>query len=113
LLELGQVGGAQGVGLGNDRNEVDARAQSLHDFNVQRLEGVAGGADEVEARVHAEVDLLGPARLLLLQHVRLMLVVEELDDGLPGVAVVDVVAKARGVDDGQANWSGQTGICYM
>jgi hypothetical protein len=33
-----------------------------------------------------------------------MLVVEKLDDGLPGVAVVDVVAKAGGVDDGQADW---------
>jgi hypothetical protein len=32
-----------------------------------------------------------------------MLVVEELDDGLPGVAVVDIVAKARRVDDGEAD----------
>jgi len=32
-----------------------------------------------------------------------MLVVEELDDGLPGVTVVDVVSKTRGVNDGQTN----------
>jgi hypothetical protein len=102
-LELGQVGRAEGIGLGNDWNEVDARAQALHDLNVERLEGVAGGADEVQAGVHAEVDLVLAARLLLLEHVRLVLVVEELDDGHPRVAVVDVVAKARSVDDSEAD----------
>jgi hypothetical protein len=64
---------------------------------------VAGGADEVEAGVHAEVDLVLAARLLLLEHIGLMLVVEELDDGHPRVAVVDVVAEAGGVDDSKAN----------
>jgi len=32
-----------------------------------------------------------------------VLIIEELDDGLPGVSVVDVVAEARGVDNGKAN----------
>jgi hypothetical protein len=64
---------------------------------------VAGRADEVQAGVHAEIDLIAALRLLLLQHERLVLVVEELDNGLPGVAVVDVVAEAGGVDDGQAD----------
>jgi hypothetical protein len=64
---------------------------------------VAGGADEVEAGVHAEVDLVLAAGLLLLEHIGLMLVVEELDDGHPRVAVVDVVAEAGGVDDSKAN----------
>lgn len=50
-----------------------------------------------------EIDLVRTARLLFLQHVRLMLVVEELDDGLPRVAVVHVVAETRGVDDGEAD----------
>jgi hypothetical protein len=53
--------------------------------------------------VHAEVDLVLAARLLLLEHIGLMLVVEELDDGHPRVAVVDVVAEAGGVDDSKAN----------
>ena len=61
---------------------------------------MAGGADKVQAGVHAEIDLVLAAGLLLLEHVGLMLVVEELDDGHPRVAVVDVVAEARGVDDG-------------
>jgi hypothetical protein len=64
---------------------------------------MAGGADEVEAGVDTEINLLRSAGLLLLQHVRLMLVVEELDDGLPRVAVVDIVAKAGCVDDSQAH----------
>jgi hypothetical protein len=32
-----------------------------------------------------------------------VLVVEELDDGLPGVAVVDIVTESGSVDDGQSN----------
>lgn len=44
---------------------------------------MAGRPDEVQAGMDAEVDLVGTARLLLLQHIRLVLVVEELDDGLP------------------------------
>lgn len=95
---------AQGICLCDDGDQIDARAKLLHNLNIQRLKGVAGGSDEVQASVHAEIDLIGAARLLLLQHVGLVLVVKELDDGLPRVAVVDVVAKTRGVDDGQANW---------
>jgi len=65
---------------------------------------VASGADEVQAGVNTEIDLIRAARLLLLKHVRLMLVVEELDDGLPRVAVVDVVTETGGVDNGQTDW---------
>lgn len=62
---------------------------------------MAGRPDEVQARMHPQVALLAPLRLLLLDHVRLMLVVNEVDDGSPRVAVVDVVTKARGVDNGE------------
>lgn len=103
-LELGQVRRAQRIGLGDHRDKVHARAQTLHDFDVEGLERVAGGADEVQAGVHTEIDLVLAAGLLLLKHVGLMLVVEELDDGHPRVAVVDIVAKAGRVDDGQADF---------
>jgi hypothetical protein len=103
LLELEQVRGAEGVGLGNNGNQVDACAQLLHDFDVKRLQSVASGADEVQAGVDTEVNLVCTARLLLLEHVGLVLVVEELDDGLPRVAIVDVVAETRGVNDGEAD----------
>lgn len=103
-LELEQICGAQGVGLGNDGDKVDACAQLLHDFDIKGLQGVSGGTDEVQAGVYTEVDLLLTLGLLLLQHVGLVLVVEELDNGLPRVAVVDVVAEARGINDGQTDW---------
>ena len=104
-LELVQVCGAQGIGLGDNRDEVDACAQLLHDFDVEGLQGVAGGADEVQASVYAKVNLLLALGLLLLEHVRLVLVIEELDNGLPRIAVVDVVAEARCVNDSQTDCS--------
>lgn len=94
---------AQSVSLGNNGDEVDTRAQALHHLDVKRLEGVSGGSDEVQAGVNAHIDLVGTAGLLLLEHVRLMLVVQELDDGLPGVTVVDIVAEAGGINNGQAD----------
>jgi hypothetical protein len=104
LLELREIDGCEGVSLSDDGDQVDTSAELLHDFNVQGLEAVAGRTDEVQASVHTEIDLLGSARLLLLKHVALMLVVEELDDRLPRVAVVHVVAETGGVNDREADW---------
>ena len=103
LLVPDEVGGAKGIGLGDDGDEVDPRTQPLHNFDVERLQGVSGGSDEVQASVNAHVNLVCTTGLLLLQHVRLMLVVEEFDDGLPRVAVVDVVSETGGINDRQTN----------
>ena len=62
---------------------------------------MASRTDEVQASMNAKVNLLLPLWLLLLAHVRLVLVVNEVDDGSPRVTVVDVVTEARGVDDRQ------------
>lgn len=83
VFEAGEVGRRESVGFGDDGDEVDAGAEALHDFDVEGFEGMAGGADEVEAYVDAEIDLVTAAGLLFLQHVGLVLVVEELDDGHP------------------------------
>ena len=83
LLELGKIGGCEGVSLGDHRDQVDTSAELLHDLNVKRLQAVASGANEVQACVHTKIDLLSTARLLLLEHVALVLVVEELNDWLP------------------------------
>ena len=48
-----------------------------------------------------EVNFFMPLGLLLLTHVRFMLVVNEFDDRQPGVTIVDVVAKTRGVNDSE------------
>lgn len=95
---------AQGVSLGDDGNQVHTGAQALHHLDIEGLEGVASGADEVQTGVHTHVNLVGSARLLLLEHVGLVLVIQELDNGLPRVTVVDIVAKAGGIDDGQTDW---------
>lgn len=64
---------------------------------------MAGRADEVQAGMNTQINLVLTAGLLLLKHVRLVLVVEELDDGLPRIAVVDIVTEAGGVNDSQSN----------
>lgn len=64
---------------------------------------MAGRADEVQAGMNTEINLVLTAGLLLLKHVRLVLVVEELDNGLPRIAVVDIVTEAGGVNDSQSN----------
>lgn len=66
---------------------------------------MSGWADKVETGVNTEIDLLGTAWLLLLEHIRLMLIVKEFNNWLPGIAVVDIVAKAGSVDNGQSNLS--------
>lgn len=94
---------AQGIGLGNNGDQVNAGAEALHNLNVERLQGVSSGSDEIQASVHTHVDLLSTAGLLLLEHVGFVLVIQELDDGLPGITVVDVVTEAGGINNGQAN----------
>ena len=64
---------------------------------------MAGWSDEVKAGMNTEVDPVRSTRLLFLQHVRFMLIVQEFYDWHPRVAVVDVVAEARSVNDGQAD----------
>lgn len=94
---------AQGIGLGNNGDQVNAGAEALHNLNVERLQGVSSGSDEIQASVHTHVDLLSTAGLLLLEHVGFVLVIQELDDGLPGITVVDIVTEAGGINNGQAN----------
>lgn len=103
ILEEGKIGRREGIGLCDDWDQIDTCGETLHDFDIEWLQGVAGGTNEVEADVDSEVNLVLSLGLLLLQHVGFMLVVKELDDWHPGVAIVDIVAKAGGVDDSQAN----------
>ena len=65
---------------------------------------VTGWTDKVEASMHSEVRLVGPQGLLLLSHIRLMLVIDEVNDGGPRVAVVDIVTKAGSVNNRQLDF---------
>ena len=62
---------------------------------------MARRADEVQASVNPKVSLLPSLGLLLLAHVCFMLVIDEVDNGGPRVAVVDVVTETGAVDHGQ------------
>jgi len=106
LLEPEKVLRRESVSFGDDWDEVDSSAKSLHDFDVEGLEGMACRADEVEAGMDSEVNLVVAAWLLFLQHIRLMLIVKELNNGLPRVAVVHVVAEAGSVNDCQPYCTG-------
>lgn len=105
LLELLKITRAESIGLGDDRNQIDTSTKALHNFNVERLKGVASRSDEVEAGVDTEVNLIRTTGLLLLKHVGLVLVVQELDDGAPRITVVDIVAETRCINNSQADCS--------
>jgi hypothetical protein len=60
--------------------------------------------DEVKASVYSQINFVNSSRLLLLEHVRLVLVVKKFYDGHPGVTIVHVVSKAGGINDSQADW---------
>jgi hypothetical protein len=104
LLVASQVSRAQSICLRNNRDQVDSGAQSLHHLDIKGLQGVASWSDKVQAGVDTEVNLIGTAWLLLLEHIGLVLVIQELNDGHPRVAVVDIVSKAWGINNGQTNW---------
>lgn len=112
VLEKCQVVRAKSIGLCDDRNQVNPGVQMLHHLDVQRLEGMAGRADEIDTGVDSEIDLAGPFGLLVLEHVGLVLVVDELDDWLPGIGIVDEVAEAGCVDDGEADWREGERVVY-
>ena len=70
-------------------------------MNYLRYVRVTSRPNKIQASVDAKVTLLAALGLLLLNHVCLMLVVNEIDDGRPRVAVVDIVTKTGSVDDGE------------
>ena len=100
LLEQREVVLGKSISLRDDGDQVDPCAQALHDLNVEGLESVVrrrrlstmerrvecysrvtSRADEVQASMDAQVNLVMPLGLLLLPHIRFVLVVNEVDDG--------------------------------
>lgn len=93
----------QAVRLGDHGHDIDGLAQFLQYHNVDRLQRVSGGCDEVEAAVDAGV--LNVSLTLgseLLAQVGGVLVLDVLDDRVPAAVVVDEVAVAGRVDDVEA-----------
>ena len=93
----------QTVRLGNDRHDIDRLAQLLQHDDINRLEGMTGRADEVQAAVDPRVlDVALTLGSELFPQVCTVLVLDVLDNGVPAAVVVDQVAVAGGVDDVEA-----------
>ena len=54
--------------------------------------------------MNTEITFLRALRLLLLPHINLVLIIHEVDDGGPRVAVIDVVAKAGGINHSELDF---------
>jgi hypothetical protein len=87
LLESSNLLAGHGVTLGNDRNQVDLLVQSLHELNVQGLEGVAGGGNEIKASIDTGIGDLATVHSVLLFKICVKSTFDRLQDGFPAKAV--------------------------
>lgn len=62
--------------------------------------------DEEQACVDSEINFALPLGLLLLSHVKFVLVIDKVNDWGPRVPVVNIIAKARRVDNRELNLEG-------
>ena len=101
-LELGHLLLIDGVRLGHDGDDIDLGVEPLHAHQVDGLEAVAVGRDEVETDVNPGIVIRGqiPLDLQLLLQVELELPVDVVHDGLERVLLVDLVAVAHRVANG-------------
>ena len=102
MLEKRDLLIGQGIGLCNDRDEVDLGVQSAHHLDIERLERVAGGLDEVHAGMHAVVDDVHAVDLVLCLQIGIESLLNILNDWSPRIIIVDKVAKARRVNNSQS-----------
>ena len=99
LLKDGQVAPRECVGFGDHRDQIDTLRKALHHLDIERLERMARWRNKVQACMHTGVDEVAAVGLLLLTQVRLVLVVNKVDERDPAVAVIHIVAKAGRVDN--------------
>jgi hypothetical protein len=102
LLEQGNLLIRQGISLGNDGDQVHFGVQTTHHLDVQGLQRVARGLDEVDTSMHAVVDNVHPVDLVLRLEISIEALLNVLDNWAPGVIVVDEVTETRSVHHGQA-----------
>jgi hypothetical protein len=76
--------------------------QSAHDFNVEGLQGVAGGLDEIDTGVNTVIDDVCAVNLVLCLQVGIVSLLDVLNDRAPRVIVVDKITEAGSVDHSQA-----------
>jgi hypothetical protein len=106
LLESLALLDGQGVGLGNDWNDIDNVGELLEDDTVDRLQRVTRGLDEKQAAVDASIGNVAlPLGCELLAQVRGVLILDVLHNWVPAAIVVDEVTVSRSVNnvESQAN----------
>ena len=92
----------QSIRLGDDWDEVDLGVQSAHDFDVQRLESVAGGLDKVNACMYTVIHNVHPVYFVLCIQIGVEACFNVLNNGPPRIVVVDEIAKTWCVDNGES-----------
>jgi hypothetical protein len=102
LLESGNLLVGQSISLGNDGNQVDLGVETAHDLNVQRLQRMAGGLNEVDTGVDAVVDNVAAVDLVLGLEVGVVALLDVLDNWAPRIIVVDEVTESGGIDHAEA-----------
>lgn len=90
------------IGLGDDRDQVDLGVQASHDLNIQRLQRVASGLNEEDASVDTVVNNVHTIDLVLSVEVCIIATLYVVNNGTPGLIVVDKVPESRGINHGQA-----------
>ena len=89
------------VSLGNNGDQIDLGVQLLHDLNIERLEGVASGLDEVANSVDTVVDNVHAIDLVLGIKVGVESLLNVLNNGVPRFVVVDEITETGCVNNGQ------------
>ena len=103
LLEFQPLLESQGIGLGDDRNDIDNVGKLLQDDDVDGLQRVTGRLDEEQAAVDPGVlDIALALRSKFLPKVGGVLILDVLDDGIPATVVVNQITVAWGVDNVQS-----------
>lgn len=91
----------QAVCLRDDRHNIHFGVQLLHELNVQRLHAVAERRDKVEAAVNAIVHNVASIQAALVAQESLVLLVDVFQNRAETIRIVNGVAEAGRVDDGE------------
>jgi len=92
----------QSIGLGNDRNQIDLGMQTAHDLNIQGFQGVASGLDEKHASMNTVVNNVHAVDFVFGVEVRIVTLLDVVDDGPPRLIVVHEISEAGGINHSQA-----------
>ena len=91
----------QGIRFSNDGDEINTGVEAAHDFNIQRLQRVAGGLDKVYTSMYTIIHNIHAVDLILSVEICVKALFNVLDDRLPRVVIVDKIAEARRINNCQ------------